>query len=442
MKAKIRFLYAKLRCSVWLIPTLFVLFSILAAFLFPFFDRNLDPKTLDKLVIIKINDNNARNILWIISTTFLGISSVLISISAMILARMTLHYGSAFLRTYLKKQIHQFVIGSAIGCFLYSMIIVNKIDSDLLGYPPLSTEFAVLWALCNLGLFIFFLQHTLLSMQASKLVSTLGRELYDQMMDYLYDLKTHINLHSNQFQEKNHLITMLSIKSGYLEGIDYDRLLKVAHSKELYFEIPIRQGEFIFSNSPILEIYGEKIPDQFFINKLRGAFLLGYESMPEQDLEFRVRQLVILAVRSLARGVNDPNTCKHCIDFLTDALLPASQYQLINPLAWNYKEKTRFTQPAVTFEGLMDCCFNEIRQNAPNNPAITIRLLERLALLASKANQNNRSAIKKHAQLILEGYIALAVKDHDMDDVYERYARVMKALMIPENSVEWLTISK
>lgn len=439
MKAKIRYLYAKLRCSVWLVPTVLAFFSIVAAFFFPFLEQHLNPDLVEKVVYIKVSGETARSILWIISTTFLAVSCALISVSAMILARTTLHYGSALLRTYLKSQIHQIVIGSALGCFLYSMIIIAKIDTHKFAHLSLSTNLAILWALGNLGLFIYFLQHTLVSIQASKLVSVLGDELYAQMRDYLNILNAHRCTEISPFHDKQHLVTILSYDSGYLQAIDYDKLVGVAYKNDLYFDLLYRQGQFIFPNVPIVEVYGVNHLSPTLGKKLRGAFLLGFEGMPEQDLEFRVRQLVILAVRSLARGVNDTNTCLHCIDYLSETLLEASMHQLTSPIQWSYKGVPRLIQPAATFEGLMDAAFNQIRQNAPNNPTIIIRLLERLALIASRAHPANRKPIKKHAQLIFGGYVALAPKDHDWDDVHERYVQVMKALMIPEEIGEWLT---
>lgn len=439
MKAKIRYLYAKLRCSVWLVPSLLVLFSIASAFLFPYLELHLDPNIINEFVSIKVSGDTARSILWIISTTFLAVSCALISVSAMILARTTLHYGSALLRTYLKSQIHQIVIGSALGCFIYSMIIVAKIDTGKAIHLTLSTNIAIWWALCNLGLFIYFLNYTLVSIQATKLVSILGNELHDQMLEYLSELNSHKCSDIDPFQDKKHLVTILSFHSGYLQAVDYDKLIRLSHKYDLYFALTYRQGQFIFTNTPLVEIYGVNNLSASLEQKLRGAFLTGFEGLPEQDLEFRVRQLVILAVRSLARGVNDTNTCLHCIDFLAETLLEASLYQLTTPIQWSYKGVPRVIQSAVTFEGLMDAAFNQIRQNAPNNPAVIIRLLERLSLIAARAHPANRKSIKKHAQLIFGGYVALAPKDHDWDDVHERYVKVMKALMIPEEIGEWLT---
>lgn len=439
MKAKIRYLYAKLRCSVWLVPTFLVLFSLVSGFLIPFIEQQLSPSIIDKMTAVHVSAETARTILWIISTTFLAISSALISVSAMILARTTLHYGSALLRTYLKSQIHQIVIGSALGCFLYSMLIIAKIDTEQMTHLTLSTNVAIWWALCNLALFIYFLQYTLVSIQATKLVSVLGRELHTQMRRYLNDLPRHQCVELVPFHGKKDLVTILSFFSGYLQAVDYDKLLKLAYKNDLFFELKYRQGQFIFSNTPLIEVYGLNHLDARLEKKLRGAFLLGFEGMPEQDLEFRVRQMVILAVHSLARGVNDTNTCLHCIDFLAESLLEACSHQLSTPVQWVYNGSPRLIQPAVTFEGLMDAAFHQIRQNAPSNPAIIIRLLERLILIASRAHPANRKSIKKHAQLIFGGYVALAPKDHDWDDVHERYVHVMKALMIPEEIGEWLT---
>jgi hypothetical protein len=76
-------------------------------------------------------------------------------------------------------------------------------------------------------------------------------------------------------------------------------------------------GEFVPAGAPLLRVYGpHPAPDE----QLCAAIVLGEERTLDQDVGFRLRQLVDIADRALSPGVNDPTTAIQVIDQLHDLL--------------------------------------------------------------------------------------------------------------------------
>jgi uncharacterized membrane protein len=74
------------------------------------------------------------------------------------------------------------------------------------------------------------------------------------------------------------------------------------------------------------------------------------------------------------------------------------------------------------FDNLLDASFNLIRQNARDNTAVYIRLLEALQAIASSTDPPDqvRRALLRHANLIYRG-VAEVNASEDAADIRERY---------------------
>ena len=84
---------------------------------------------------------------------------------------------------------------------------------------------------------------------------------------------------------------------------------------------------------------------------------------------------------------------------------------------------------SVTFEGLVEAAFNQIRQYGRSSVAVTIRLLETIAVIAAHVHtQSEREALRKQAKMIKQGSDEAIPEEHDRQDVEESYQLVNKIL--------------
>ena len=97
-----------------------------------------------------------------------------------------------------------------------------------------------------------------------------------------------------------------------------------------------------------------------------------------QDVEFSIKQLVEIAIRAISPAVNDLFTALRCIDQLTVALCHLAERDLLSSYSYDDTNTLRLIVDQVSFDGLVDDAFHQIRQYGRTDVAITIRLLEAL----------------------------------------------------------------
>jgi uncharacterized membrane protein len=162
--------------------------------------------------------------------------------------------------------------------------------------------------------------------------------------------------------------------------------------------------------------------------RIQGRFLLGRQRTPEQDPEYGVRQLVEVALRALSPGLNDPNTAVTCVDWL-GAILSGIARRPARPMRLYDDEGTlRVLVDPVSFNGLVESAFNQIRQNARGNPAVSMRILEALRRMAASVEDPQRkAAVLDQAKLVFESAKAADLQDLDRTGLEERYRALLES---------------
>jgi len=134
-------------------------------------------------------------------------------------------------------------------------------------------------------------------------------------------------------------------------------------------------------------------------------------------------------LRAISPGINDPFTAIRCIDRLSAGLSRLAERDFPSPYRYDDEQNLRVIVEGVTFEGLMDAAFNQIRQYSKSDVAVTIRLLEAIACIATYTrNSKQREALRRHAEMILNSSREQISQEEDQKDVQERYHQVIKAL--------------
>jgi uncharacterized membrane protein len=163
--------------------------------------------------------------------------------------------------------------------------------------------------------------------------------------------------------------------------------------------------------------------------EVNRAFVLGAHPSWTQDLEYAVNQLVAVAVRALSPGVNDPFLAMSCIDRLGAALVHLAQKSVPSSYRYDEQGNLRLVMRSFTFEGILDAAFDQIRQNAAGNVAVSIRLLETLTAVADfAAADSSRRAIQRQAEMVYRAGERLVSEKYDREGIHRSYQNVLKTL--------------
>ena len=222
---------------------------------------------------------------------------------------------------------------------------------------------------------------------------------------------------------------ILATSSGYLQAIDDDKLMKIAKSKDLLVRIKHRPGKFVVQGSELLRVWpGERVNEKL-TEQLNEAFILGKQRTEQQDVEFCINQLVEVAIRAISPAVNDPFTAIRCIDQLSAGLCRLAQRDFPSSYRYDDDNNLRVIADPVTFAKLTDDAFNQIRQYSKPDVAVTIRMLEALAVIATHTcNKKDRAALLHHANAIEYSSREEVSQECDYKDIEERYLAAVKAL--------------
>jgi uncharacterized membrane protein len=360
------------------------------------------------------------------------IASVTFSITVVALQLASSQFGPRLLRNFMRDRGNQVAIGTFIATFTYCLLIlrtVNGTEGEPF-VPHISVTVGLLLALVSLGVLIYFIHHAAASIQAENVIAAVSRDLHEAIDD-LYpkclgneppepsERAGEADVPPNFDRESS---PISSTTSDYLQAIDVDHLLSLAHDRDVILSVERRPGKFFFRGGDLARVWpGERL-DEELANAIRGAFYFGSLRTLTQDVEFAIDQLVEIAVRALSPGVNDPFTAIACVDRLGAAL--CSLAERVFPSSYRYDDEGRlrvFTD-ASTIPGIVDASFRQIRQAARHDAAVTVRLLETIAAVARHTREPIfRESLRRHADAILRGSRDGLSDILDQTDVEQRH---------------------
>ncbi|MGR9085894.1 MAG: DUF2254 domain-containing protein [Gammaproteobacteria bacterium] len=280
------------------------------------------------------------------------------------------------------------------------------------------------------------MHHVSVSIQVLNVIASVERELNDaierlfpEKMSYRvfeYELRNENDV-PKDFDQKCRAVT--ATQSGYLQSIDNEGLMKLAVRHDLLLRIEHRPGNFIASGNDLVRVWHGDRFDEAISEKIVKAFMFGAQRLRLQDVEYAIDQLVEIAVRALSPGINDPFTAMACVDRLGAALAHLAERRIPSGYRYDDENTLRLMTDSVTFQGIVEAAFNQIRQYGRSSAAVTIRLLETLAVIASHARtQTDREALRRQAVMVKKGSDESLPEEHDRRDVEQRYEIVVKIL--------------
>jgi len=139
-----------------------------------------------------------------------------------------------------------------------------------------------------------------------------------------------------------------------------------------------------------------------------------------QDLETSIRQLVEVALRALSPSISDPFTAMTVIDRLTISLSKIMRRGMPQCVWTDGDGKVRLIAPRSTFAHILQAAFRQIRQQAHDQPAVLIRLVESLGQLLAQAKSSQEPPLRKEIELVLETGRKDIAQEEDFETLEER----------------------
>lgn len=318
MRARLYLVLDQLRAGFWFVPLSMLCLSVGLALGLTYFDERFDPGIKTSIQwAYSGGPQGARSLLTTIAGSMITAATVTFSLASVALSIASQQYGSRILRNFMRDRITQVLLGTFVSTFIYSVFVVRAIRGAEDGFvPAVSVTVAIALSVVSLVLLVVFVHHISASIKASHILQVIREDLdsalaglFPSCSGRAYGMQVNMDLLA-----RNGSMEVTCDTSGYLQYIDMDTLIELARRNRVVIEIKVMPGDHLISCSTVAHILGADSIEQQQVESIAGAFVVGWERTPAQDIRYQFQQLTQVVVRSLSPGINDPFTAITGID--------------------------------------------------------------------------------------------------------------------------------
>jgi uncharacterized membrane protein len=404
-----KYIWEGLKSSLWFLPSIMVTLSMIGAYVTTKLDERADFEQPNITgFVFGGHASGAQEVLSTIASSMITVAGVVFSITIVALSLASQQFGPRLLRNFMRDRGNQLVLGTFISTYVFCLLVLRTVRSgdDAQFIPNIGVTTALGLAIVSLAVLIYYIHHIAESINASHLIGS----VHDELVLTLHELyPRHLGDAAPVEEARAELpenfdaeaVPIVARESGYVAGLDADRLLQAACEADLIIRLAEKPGRYVQRNAPIAFIWPEVNLTQRSRNDILASIEIGRARTPTQDPEFLVDQLVEVALRALSPSLNDPFTAVTCIDHLGDALARLAGRAMPSPYRNDSQGNLRVVTDPLLFGQMMDGAFSQIRQSGGEHPAVVIRLLEVLMRLVPYISLADRiEDVERHGRMI------------------------------------------
>lgn len=400
--------YDIIRTSFWFVPCLIIFATLGLCGLLLWVDAHCNLERVTWLRFLYHADGDiTRGLLTTIAGSVMTVVSITFSITMVALTNASSQFGPRLIRNFMNDSSTQTVLGTFIAIFIYCLVLAGATDNFVVSghLPGLTFGGAILLTLSGILLLIYFIHHTAINLQADNIIDKVYESLHSDIQNIFAGYKDKESSFCSHEDVLNEIDTdapqIRSLHSGYVQAIDYQRLAQLMKHNDLCMEVLIMPGDFVTEQKLIIKHSGTKLSKEE-INEVLSCLTLGAKRTPIQDPEFAILQLVEIALRALSPSINDPYSAIACIDKLSATLCNLTHKRFPEGITCDSNDTPRVVFKTVSFKGLANSAYDQIRQHSKHNLAVQLRLLEGLILIAEQAREFKHWSLVEQQKILLE----------------------------------------
>ncbi|MGB6181086.1 MAG: DUF2254 domain-containing protein [Rhodococcus sp. (in: high G+C Gram-positive bacteria)] len=409
--------WMRLRETFWFVPAIFGISAVIFAQAVITIERlflKSDPQMTIGIgvgsLLYHVGASGSRDILGAIGGSMLGVAATSFSITISVLATASSTYGPRLVRNFMADRGNQVVLGVFGATFLYSLMVLRSIrslDSDGSTFvPDIAVNIAVVLAVLDVGVLVYFIHHIAQSIQ----VGTLSSRVRDELSSTVNELyPPELPGDAVSFADEALppiLVKVPASRSGVVIDVDENALLAAAVDTDSVVVIRCHPGDHVLKGDSVAEVrrlpgdLGDDIDDDA-MKHMREAVEIGDARTPRHDVSFAVEQLTEMAVRALSSGTNDPYTARNSLDDISVGLTVLVERPAPCTARGDKSGSLRLVLRRVPANDLIDHVLDAVRIYAMGSPMVVkagIRLAERLGAAATRTETIDH--ILRHLDLL------------------------------------------
>tara|TARA_R110002126_G_scaffold279836_1_gene426907 strand:+ start:47925 stop:49274 length:1350 start_codon:yes stop_codon:yes gene_type:complete len=407
-----------LKGNLWFVPAVFcvIFLGVTAAFysIEVHYFQNYDyPK-----FFFHGTTDDAKSVTITLLSAMITMATLAISITMVVLSLAASQLGPRLIKTFMAdRRTKDFIglfFGTVMACFVLTVILHSHATQTATPQMTISAVFSL--CLINLFVLLGFVHHVAQASIADNIILKVSTDLKSALnrlttdiVKHRYDKPEESSAWPDDFDTKSHHI--IFAQSGYVQNINYDRIMEVACKENLLIQITFKAGHFLVKGEDGVRIYAQangntegssndNIDDAQ--NKIRAAFIIGDQRTATQDIEYPIRHLVEIAIRALSPGINDSFTAMNVLDHLSAALAVLCEKETPEEAFYDDNGTRRMQAKQSDDSDIVHSALDQIRFNGRAMPSVTRHFLKKLQILATLAKDDTmKSALKRQLTAIL-----------------------------------------
>jgi uncharacterized membrane protein len=401
------------------------------------FGLTMIPDSLDAVGVIHLpvwltmgGIDDARAILGAMIGCVSTVLALIFSVALLVLSMVATLFGPRLLYRFLRDWVTQVTIGLFMATFVYLCLVflVTHQDAHTRFIPQVSLITAWLLVVASFGFLVVYSHRIATSIQNPDLVA--------RIVD---DIRSEVAVASGPKGEPPapdvierqiaEGVAVVCSQTGYVQEIDHPRLVADAKASGAVVHVLFRPGQFVFRGERLGCVwYGGQADG--LEKRVERRIAIGRHRTLRQDPEFGIAQVVEIALRALSPAVNDTFTGVACVDWVSEALLVASEVPSHDGCWFDGASKLRVRVRPLLLERLVRLAFDQIRQAAADNPAVLLRMLDSIRRIAPRMPaQRAREALRVEAQAIREASEARVLIELDRREVEAAWHSATSAIV-------------
>jgi uncharacterized membrane protein len=218
---------------------------------------------------------------------------------------------------------------------------------------------------------------------------------------------------------------VLASTNGYLQFVGYAQLVAIASRLDAVLRLNHRPGHFVVAGRPLATVWPRGAAEQVRL-ALSEAHVTGPHRTLMQDPVFAIDQLVEIAIRALSPAVNDTFTALTCIDWLSAGLSRLSGRALVEAVYRDEFGRARLIASSPSYAHMVNRSVDKLRQAARGMPAVIIRLLTALTVVAEQTTSaHQRSVVLRQGDMVLQAAEESVPDASDLADIRLRHQQLL-----------------
>lgn len=390
--------------------------------------------------------SNAGQVQTLTSNLLTGLVTMVtfaLSVTMVVLTLAAQSLGPRTIRNFMGDEKTQTALGIFVGSilFLITALVMMGAGSSEDKAPQIAAIGGVaLFVICLFDL-ILFVSHLGRSIVADQIIERVGDNLeqtiamskdrLEQAIEAARDNQVQPGVRANINPDR----ALCAPRSGFVQGIAYDKLTAYARACDMHITLIVRPGQHIIKGEVIGEISTTSkdkpsttpLDDRRF-DEITAQVLIGNQRTATMDIEFALRQLVEIALRALSPGINDPFTAIACLYRLGRALPGAMTFHYPVGVWQDEDGAARLSARIADFGTMQAAAFDQIRHAARDKADVLIamaQIIESLIALAQTPRQ--RKMLSDQAQCIARSAQNHILEPRDRSRVEQAIGRALRA---------------